>query len=65
MLQQFTLESNPPKLGNTLETALDKPMLLHVGGDGIIGRRVSMLRRHPLHSHQDPVLAEGIVGFNH
>jgi len=37
--------------------ALSDAVSLGVGGDGIIGRRVSVMRR-------GVVLADGIVGFN-
>jgi hypothetical protein len=66
MFQQFRLDPNP-KRGHSLETALDKPVLLNVGGDGIIGRRVSLLQQHSPYSRHplpEPLLAEGIVGFN-
>ncbi|OIW29379.1 hypothetical protein CONLIGDRAFT_575812 [Coniochaeta ligniaria NRRL 30616] len=67
MFQQFKLNPNP-KRGHSLDTALDQPVLLNVGGDGIIGRRVSMLLQHSPHSPhaplQEPLLAEGIVGYN-
>ncbi|KAH8909223.1 hypothetical protein BR93DRAFT_539619 [Coniochaeta sp. PMI_546] len=62
MFQQFSL-SPDPKQGHSLDTALEKPLLLNVGGDGIIGRRVSMLQHHSQHV-QGPPVAEGIVGFN-
>lgn len=66
MFQQFRLNTSAEQ-GHALETALDKPVKLNVGGDGIIGRRVSMLQQrsprspHPL---QRLLQAEGIVGFN-
>jgi hypothetical protein len=41
--------------------ALDKPVSLIVGDDGIIGRRVSMLNERRL---SGALLADGIVGFN-
>ncbi|KAF9872115.1 hypothetical protein CkaCkLH20_10452 [Colletotrichum karsti] len=46
--------------GSTLELALQKPISLQVGDDGIIGRRVSVFSGTEMNS----ALAEGIVGFN-
>lgn len=43
------------------ELLLNKPLSLEVGGDGIIGRRVSVCSNP---SNGDVVMAEGIVGFN-
>ncbi|KAJ4263033.1 hypothetical protein NW762_006646 [Fusarium torreyae] len=45
-----------------VELPLQGPLSLGVGGDGIIGRRVSLYSR--LASGQDKIVAEGIVGFN-
>ncbi|CEJ86914.1 hypothetical protein VHEMI04245 [[Torrubiella] hemipterigena] len=45
------------------ELLLNRPLSLEVGGDGIIGRRVSVCSR-PRPSNDDIVMAEGIVGFN-
>lgn len=66
MFQQFRLNTSA-KQGHSMETALDKPVQLNVGGDGIIGRRVSMLQQRSPRSQHPPqqlLLAEGIVGFN-
>lgn len=46
--------------GSTLELALNEPISLQVGDDGIIGRRVSIFPR----AEMDNAVAEGIVGFN-
>ncbi|KAL0932671.1 uncharacterized protein CTRU02_211634 [Colletotrichum truncatum] len=46
--------------GSILELALQKPISLQVGDDGIIGRRVSILSG----AGMDSAVAEGIVGFN-
>ncbi|SPQ21378.1 12feb793-2eca-4160-99e4-e2aa8f242210 [Thermothielavioides terrestris] len=71
ILQQFTLRSssNPGTTATTTETdalssgGVDVPLaaslLLAVGADGIIGRRVSVRR-----GRGGAVLADGIVGFN-
>ncbi|KAH9903563.1 hypothetical protein F4778DRAFT_780949 [Xylariomycetidae sp. FL2044] len=45
--------------GDPLEIALAQPMKIEVGGDGIIGRRVTVWQEHAL----DPI-AEGIIGYN-
>lgn len=42
------------------ETRLEHQLLLQVGGDGIIGRRIAVST--PCTS--SPLVAEGIVGFN-
>lgn len=59
LLQQFTI--SPPGDLTGVETgyemALNESVSLNVGGDGIIGRRVSMTRGGRL-------VADGIVGFN-
>ncbi|KAF6786171.1 hypothetical protein CSOJ01_15463 [Colletotrichum sojae] len=46
--------------GSALELALQTPISLQVGDDGIIGRRVSVFSR----SEMNNALAEGIVGIN-
>jgi len=50
LLQQFALPTG-------LDLALDDSLSLNVGGDGIIGRRVTMMTRGEM-------VADGIVGFN-
>ncbi|KAK3937725.1 hypothetical protein QBC46DRAFT_392037 [Diplogelasinospora grovesii] len=58
LLQRFTLPSaGQSKNDEGIEMALDKSLMLGVGQDGIIGRRVSMAR-------QGRLLADGIIGFN-
>ncbi|VUC37372.1 unnamed protein product [Clonostachys rosea] len=63
LLHQFTI---PAKLtsqnGEFYELALDSPLSLAVGNDGIIGRRVSLCSGSRL--DRDNIVAEGIVGFN-
>ncbi|KAK2028634.1 hypothetical protein LX32DRAFT_590249 [Colletotrichum zoysiae] len=46
--------------GSTMELALQRPISLQVGDDGIIGRRVSVFPK----SEMENACAEGIVGFN-
>ncbi|KZL85830.1 hypothetical protein CI238_05749 [Colletotrichum incanum] len=46
--------------GSTVELALQSPISLQVGDDGIIGRRVSVFPK----SEMENACAEGIVGFN-
>ncbi|KAK1987609.1 hypothetical protein LZ30DRAFT_579734 [Colletotrichum cereale] len=46
--------------GSTVELALQTPVSLQVGADGIIGRRVSVFPQ----SETENACAEGIVGFN-
>ncbi|TQN70567.1 hypothetical protein CSHISOI_04909 [Colletotrichum shisoi] len=46
--------------GSIVELALQQPISLQVGDDGIIGRRVSVFPR----SEMDTACAEGVVGFN-
>lgn len=46
--------------GSILELALERPVSLEVGDDGIIGRRVSVFPG----TGMDHACAEGIVGFN-
>ncbi|KAG5662488.1 hypothetical protein KAF25_004906 [Fusarium avenaceum] len=58
---QFSLQT-PPTSDDFVELPLQGPLSLEVGGDGIIGRRVSVYSR--LGSGQDRIVAEGIVGFN-
>ncbi|KAI1333504.1 hypothetical protein F5Y15DRAFT_343478 [Xylariaceae sp. FL0016] len=43
----------------SVDVELNQPLKIEVGGNGIIGRRVSVWTRH----HADPV-AEGIIGYN-
>ncbi|OTB04996.1 hypothetical protein M426DRAFT_320305 [Hypoxylon sp. CI-4A] len=42
-----------------IEVPLSHPMKIEVGGDGIIGRRVTLWSKHAV----DPI-AEGIIGYN-
>ncbi|OHF03906.1 hypothetical protein CORC01_00768 [Colletotrichum orchidophilum] len=46
--------------GSILELALQRPVSLEVGDDGIIGRRISIFPG----TGMDNACAEGIVGFN-
>lgn len=43
-----------------LESKLGQQLLLEVGGDGVIGRRVAISSQGPAKT----CMAEGIVGFN-
>ncbi|KAI1373350.1 hypothetical protein F4677DRAFT_220021 [Hypoxylon crocopeplum] len=43
----------------SIEVALSHPMKIEVGGEGIIGRRVTLWSQHAV----DPI-AEGIIGYN-
>ncbi|KAM0558302.1 hypothetical protein ACHAPJ_004996 [Fusarium lateritium] len=61
LFRQFSLQT-PPTSQEFVELPLQGPLSLGVGGDGIIGRRVSLYSR--LASGQDKIVAEGIVGFN-
>lgn len=61
LFRQFRLPARWLR-ADTLEVALDRPVSLMVGGDGIIGRRVSMLGERGL--TEETLLADGIVGFN-
>ncbi|KAK3326173.1 hypothetical protein B0H66DRAFT_148701 [Apodospora peruviana] len=56
LLQQFTLPVQPTS-SESQWTNMGGSLLLNVGGDGIIGRRVSMTK-------EGEMLADGIVGFN-
>lgn len=57
-----------PDADAALEVALDRPVELVVGGEGIIGRRVSVLREDGSLATATAAatvpLADGIVGFN-
>ncbi|KAF4967469.1 hypothetical protein FSARC_4992 [Fusarium sarcochroum] len=61
LFRQFPLQT-PSAFQEFIELPLQRPLSLEVGGDGIIGRRVSLYSR--LASGQDKIVAEGIVGFN-
>ncbi|TVY77767.1 hypothetical protein Focb16_v007830 [Fusarium oxysporum f. sp. cubense] len=61
LFRQFSLQT-PPTSREYVELPLQGPLSLEVGGDGIIGRRVSVYSR--LASGQNRIVAEGIVGFN-
>ncbi|KAI9155143.1 hypothetical protein HJFPF1_07717 [Paramyrothecium foliicola] len=63
MFRQFVLPSTITVCNDDfVELALDKPLSLAVGNDGIIGRRVSLCSRPSCGTQE--VVAEGIVGFN-
>jgi hypothetical protein len=58
LLRRFTLRPSSSRKDDGVEMPLPGEALsLNVGNDGIIGRRVSMMRGNE-------VLADGIVGFN-
>ncbi|CAG7555830.1 unnamed protein product [Fusarium equiseti] len=61
LFRQFPLKT-PPTSNDFVESQLQGPLSLEVGGDGIIGRRVSVYSR--VATGQDKIVAEGIVGFN-
>ncbi|KAL6920903.1 hypothetical protein FSHL1_004879 [Fusarium sambucinum] len=61
LFRQFSLQT-PPTSNDFVESQLQGPLSLEVGGDGIIGRRVSVYSR--LATGQNKIIAEGIVGFN-
>ncbi|RGP65795.1 hypothetical protein FSPOR_7056 [Fusarium sporotrichioides] len=61
LFRQFSLQT-PPNPNDFVESQLQGPLSLEVGGDGIIGRRVSVYSR--LATGQNKIVAEGIVGFN-
>ncbi|KAG8676191.1 hypothetical protein FPOAC1_002192 [Fusarium poae] len=61
LFRQFSLQS-PTASNHFVESQLEGPLSLEVGGDGIIGRRVSVYSR--LATGQNKIVAEGIVGFN-
>lgn len=62
-IYKFNLEKEPSNEDmdepDTLETRLDRPLAVAVGGEGIIGRRVTLWEQHAT----EP-FAEGIVGYN-
>ncbi|KAG4267123.1 hypothetical protein FPRO06_10267 [Fusarium proliferatum] len=60
LFRQFSLQT-PPTSREYVELPLQGPLSLEVGGDGIIGRRVSVYSRL---ASGDKIVAEGIVGFN-
>ncbi|QPC67655.1 hypothetical protein HYE67_009886 [Fusarium culmorum] len=62
LFRQFSLPTSPPTPNNFVESQLQGPLSLEVGGDGIIGRRVSVYSR--ISTGQNKIVAEGIVGFN-
>lgn len=57
-------EAKPLQDGDGIELALNVPISLEVGNDGIIGRRVSIFPKHSVNENCRKALAEGIVGFN-
>ena len=61
LLHQFRIASNQQQISD-LEIPLETPLSLEVGGAGILGRRVSMLRDNEGQGEQ--LVADGIVGFN-
>ncbi|KAF5685643.1 hypothetical protein FDENT_6157 [Fusarium denticulatum] len=60
LFRQFSLQTTPTSR-EYVELPLQGPLSLEVGGDGIIGRRVSVYSRL---TSGDKIVAEGIVGFN-
>ncbi|KAF5580023.1 hypothetical protein FPCIR_10853 [Fusarium pseudocircinatum] len=60
LFRQFSLQTTPTSR-EYVELPLQGPLSLEVGGDGIIGRRVSVYSRL---ASGDKIVAEGIVGFN-
>ncbi|KAF5539850.1 hypothetical protein FMEXI_8708 [Fusarium mexicanum] len=60
LFRQFSLHTSPTSR-EYVELPLQGPLSLEVGGDGIIGRRVSLYSRL---ASGDKIVAEGIVGFN-
>ncbi|POS71047.1 hypothetical protein DHEL01_v210557 [Diaporthe helianthi] len=58
-LESFTIPRQRSS-GNPFETRLEQQLLLQVGGDGIIGRRIAVSSA----STSSPSIAEGVVGFN-
>ncbi|KAI1805573.1 hypothetical protein F4811DRAFT_209021 [Daldinia bambusicola] len=62
-LYRFNIARTDPTLqsdqGRLIEVPLTHPMKIEVGGDGIIGRRVTLWSQHAV----DPI-AEGIIGYN-
>ncbi len=63
LLHQFRLSKcSSSGQDSVFEMALEQPLLLEVGGTGILGRRVSMLKDGNVPG--DGLAADGIVGFN-
>ncbi|KAF5645262.1 uncharacterized protein FTJAE_2512 [Fusarium tjaetaba] len=60
LFRQFSLQTTTTS-PEYVELPLQGPLSLEVGGDGIIGRRVSVYSRL---ASGDKIVAEGIVGFN-
>ncbi|KAI1443361.1 hypothetical protein F5Y02DRAFT_220791 [Annulohypoxylon stygium] len=58
MTQGLPTEQVEQQIGS-IEVPLSHPMKIEVGGDGIIGRRVTLWSQHAV----DPI-AEGIIGYN-
>ncbi|KAI1144414.1 hypothetical protein F5Y05DRAFT_364611 [Hypoxylon sp. FL0543] len=63
-LYKFSMAQGRPTSHNdgqerSIEVPLSHPMKIEVGGDGIIGRRVTLWSQHDM----DPI-AEGIIGYN-
>ncbi|KAI1101548.1 hypothetical protein F4804DRAFT_335181 [Jackrogersella minutella] len=63
-LYKFSIAQDRPasqdgRQERSIEVLLDHPMKIDVGGDGIIGRRVTLWSQYAV----DPV-AEGIIGYN-
>ncbi|KAI2776495.1 hypothetical protein F4815DRAFT_449287 [Daldinia loculata] len=62
-LYKFSLTRTQPTLQDdqehSIEVPLSHPMKIEVGGEGIIGRRVTLWSQHAI----DPI-AEGIIGYN-
>lgn len=56
----FQPTSPGPTLGSIAHMEYEKELDLGVGGDGIIGRRISVFKDDP----SKVLLAEGVVGWN-
>ncbi|KAL1856891.1 hypothetical protein VTK73DRAFT_8214 [Phialemonium thermophilum] len=61
LLHRFALPDSWAR-GEVADVALDKPVSLSIGGEGIIGRRVSMDQARA--GGREPLLADGVVGYN-
>ncbi|OTA60839.1 hypothetical protein K449DRAFT_383592 [Hypoxylon sp. EC38] len=58
MAQDHSISQND-RQERSIEVPLSHPMKIEVGGDGIIGRRVTIWSQHA----SDPI-AEGVIGYN-
>ncbi|KAI2465330.1 hypothetical protein F4781DRAFT_435538 [Annulohypoxylon bovei var. microspora] len=59
MTQGRPIQQEDEQQERSIEVLLSHPMKIEVGGDGIIGRRVTLWSQHAA----DPI-AEGIIGYN-